>query len=154
MAINPADWTDLVLFWLSKVSFSTSKLAVAFATQTRTCAAERAALFFYTLPLYFRPHAISPPPSNFLQFTADQNLLIKKDIFGAAHFPMMCQPFWASCHLSSQHCGWDLIPGKLCEPNASELGRASGKVGFGCETQMKLALLETRSLNRWACCHC
>lgn len=31
--------------------------------------------------------------SNILQFTTDQNLLIKKDIFGAAHFRMTCQPF-------------------------------------------------------------
>lgn len=52
---------------------------------------------------------------NILQFTTDQNLLIKKDIFGAAHFPMTCQPFWASCHLPSQQCGWGLIPCKLCE---------------------------------------
>lgn len=70
--------------------------------------------------LYFRPHAVFHFFSNILQFTTDQNLLIKKDIFGAAHFPMTCQPFWASCHLPSQHCGWGLIPGKLCELWASK----------------------------------
>lgn len=118
-------------------------------------------LSFHIMPLYFRPHVISHFFSNILQFTTDQNLLIKKDIFGAAHFLMTCQPFWASCHLPSQHCGWGLIPSKLCELRAGERGRetewetnlsgVSGEVGLRWDTWMDHTLLWRRSLNLlWA----
>lgn len=113
VAVDHGDWTESFLSSLHKLER----------------ALQRTTLLFHMLPLYFRPHASSPPP-NFLQFTADQNLLIKKDIFGAAHFPMTCQPFWASCHLSSQQCGWDLIPGKLWEPRA-RVARDSGRESLG-----------------------
>lgn len=82
----------------------------------------------------------------FLQFTTDQNLLIKKDIFRAAHFPMTCQPFWASCHLPSQHCGWGLIPSKLCELRASEREGERQREREG-ETQVCLVHLETYRLS-------
>lgn len=86
----------------------------------------------------------------------------------------MCQPSRASCHLPSQHCGWSLIPSKLCEPRArarvrardggwgsargseweTSLSDASGDVGLSWDTWMDHSLLWRRSHNRLSNCCC
>lgn len=57
------------------------------------CCRERYVTLSYGALAFQTTCQLSSPPQNVLQFTADQNLLIKKDIFGAAHFPVTCQPF-------------------------------------------------------------